>query len=48
MRHEKSTADAVLFWLVETAVIETASENPSIRVSPGAVNLLKFPLRRAG
>ena len=34
--------------LVEMAVIETASENPFTQLSPGAVNLLKFPQRYAG
>ena len=33
--------------LVETAVIETASENSSTQLSPGAVSLLTFPRMHA-
>ena len=33
--------------LVETAVIETASENSSTQLSPGAVSLLTFPRTHA-
>ena len=32
-----------LSYLVEMAVIETASENPFTQLSPGAVRLLTFP-----
>ena len=35
-------------YLVEMAVIETASENPFTQLSPGAVNLLTFPHLHAG
>ena len=34
-------------YLVEMAVIETASENPFTQLSPGAVSLLKFPSHNA-
>ena len=37
-----------LSFLVEMAVIETASENPFTQLSPGAVNLLRVPQKHAG
>ena len=41
------SAKARIINLVETAVIETASENPSTQLSPGAVSLLIFPRTHA-
>ena len=45
---KKEASQRLASFLVEMAVIETASENPSTQPSPGAVNLLKFPHPHAG